>query len=225
MSSNNRVKVAVLDDYQGVALKMADWSVLEGRVDVTVFRDHLSEPAAVVERLRPFDVVCVMRERTPLSRSILEQWPNLKLIASTAPRNASIDVVAAKAHGITVCGTGDSAQGAVELTWALILGIIRNLSAETTSLRNGQWQVSVGGDLKGKTLGVLGLGRIGGTMAKIAHAFGMNVTAWSQSMSTSTWVRRACSGGSSLWCGFGWLIASRCPSARQAFEGPEGGDL
>ncbi|MCL4464696.1 MAG: D-2-hydroxyacid dehydrogenase family protein [Chloroflexi bacterium] len=177
------MKIAILDDYQGVALQMGDWSVLSGRADVTVFRDHLSEPAAVVERLKPFDVVCAMRERTPLSRSIMEQLPNLRLIVSTGPRNASIDTGAAKERGIVVCGTRSAPNGAAELAWALILAIVRNLPAESASLREGGWQLSVGGDLEGKTIGVLGLGRLGGRVAKVARAFGMNVIAWSQNLS------------------------------------------
>lgn len=183
MSVSGPIKIAILDDYQGVALQMGDWSVLSGRADVTVFRDHLSEPAAVVERLKPFDVVCAMRERTPLSRSIMEQLPNLRLIVSTGPRNASIDTGAAKERGIVVCGTRSAPNGAAELAWALILAIVRNLPAESASLREGGWQLSVGGDLEGKTIGVLGLGRLGGRVAKVARAFGMNVIAWSQNLS------------------------------------------
>jgi phosphoglycerate dehydrogenase-like enzyme len=182
MATRDSIKVAVLDDYQGAALQMADWSALKGRADVTVFRDHLSDPAAVVERLRPFDVVCVMRERTPLPGSILEQLPNLKLIASTSVRNASIDLAAAKERGITVCGTRYSAHGATEMTWALILAMIRNVPAESASMRSGGWQVSVGGDLQGRTLGVLGLGRIGSRVGEIGRAFGMEVIAWSQNL-------------------------------------------
>ena len=182
MTTNRPVKIAVLDDYQGVALRMADWSTLGETVDITVFRDHLADPAAVVERLKPFEVVCVMRERTPLARSIIEQLPNLKLIASTAPRNASIDLAAAKERGITVCGTGYTPHAAAELTWALILALVRHLPAEAASLRSGQWQVSVGGDLAGKTMGVLGLGRIGARIAKVACAFGMEVIAWSHNL-------------------------------------------
>jgi phosphoglycerate dehydrogenase-like enzyme len=182
MSTDQRIKIAVLDDFQGAALKMADWSPLQARADITVFRDHLSEPAAVVQRLKPFDVVCVMRERTPLPRAILEQLPNLKLIASTAARNASIDVAAASERGITVCGTGYSANGAAELTWALIMAAARDLPAECASIRRGQWQVSVGENLEGKTIGIVGLGRIGSSIAKYAHVFGMNVIAWSQNL-------------------------------------------
>jgi phosphoglycerate dehydrogenase-like enzyme len=186
MPSDKPIKVAILDDYQGVALQLADWGALKGRADITVFRDHLSDLAALVERLKPFDVVCVMRERTPFSRSILEQLPNLKLLASTGARNASIDLDAASERGVTVCGTGYSAHGAIELTWALILAIVRNLPAELASLRAGQWQISVGADLKGKTIGVVGLGSIGAKIARIALAFGMNVLAWSQNLTRET---------------------------------------
>jgi phosphoglycerate dehydrogenase-like enzyme len=123
-----------------------------------------------------------MRERTPLPRSIIEQLPNLKLIASNAPRNASIDLAAAKEYGITVCGTGYSSTATVELTWALIHALMRNLPAEHASVRSGGWQLSVGDDLHGKTLGIVGLGNIGSLVAKVAHAFGMSVIAWSQNL-------------------------------------------
>jgi phosphoglycerate dehydrogenase-like enzyme len=142
-------QVAVLDDYQGVALRMADWSVLDGRAAVTVFRDHLSDPAAVVERLRPFDVVCVMRERTPLTRQILMQLGRLRLIVSTGARNASIDLEAVKERGIELCHTGYRGNGAMELTWALILAALRQIPAEAQSVAAGGWQVGVGGELSG----------------------------------------------------------------------------
>src|SRR5882762_2909621 len=128
-STQAPVNIAILDDYQNVALKLADWSRLQGRSQVTVFNDHVSDPAALVERLKPFEVISVMRERTPLPRSIIEQLPNLKLIASNALRNASIDLATAKEHGITVCGTGYSSTATVELTWALIHALVRNLPA------------------------------------------------------------------------------------------------
>jgi phosphoglycerate dehydrogenase-like enzyme len=186
MPNDKSIKVAILDDYQGVALQLADWSVLKGQADLTVFRDHLTDPAAIVERLKPFDVVCVMRERTPFSRPILAQLPNLKLLASTGARNASIDLEAAHELGVTVCATGYTAHGAIELTWALILAIVRHVPAEFASLRRGQWQISVGGDLNGRTIGVLGLGSIGAKIAGIARAFGMNVLAWSQNLTRET---------------------------------------
>ena len=176
------VSIAILDDYQGVALQMADWSALDGRAEIRVFRDHLSDAHDVIERLRPFDVVCVMRERTPLTRSILNELPNLKLICSTGARNASIDVAAAKARGITVCRTGYSSHGAAEFTWALIFGILRHIPAESESVRSSGWQCCVGGDLQGATLGVVGLGRIGSMVARVAQALSMQVLAWSQNL-------------------------------------------
>jgi phosphoglycerate dehydrogenase-like enzyme len=182
MKNDSPVQVAILDDYQGVALQSADWSLLEGQANITVFRDHLSDSTALVERLKPFDVLCVMRERTPLTRTIFEQLPNLKLIASTGMRNASIDLAAAKDHGVTVCHTGYSAHGAIELTWALILAMLRHIPAEFASVQRGEWQISIGGDLDGKTMGLVGLGSIGAKMAQIAQAFGMNVLAWSQNL-------------------------------------------
>jgi phosphoglycerate dehydrogenase-like enzyme len=182
MKNDSPVQVAILDDYQGVALQSADWSLLEGQANITVFRDHLSDSTALVERLKPFDVLCVMRERTPLTRAIFEQLPNLKLIASTGMRNASIDLAAAKDREITVCHTGYSAHGAIEHTWALILALLRHIPAEFASVQRGEWQISIGGDLDGKTMGLVGLGSIGAKIAKIAHAFGMNVLAWSQNL-------------------------------------------
>jgi phosphoglycerate dehydrogenase-like enzyme len=182
MQNDRPVQVAVLDDYQGVALQSADWSPLNGKTNITVFRDHLSDSTALIERLKPFTVLSVMRERTPLTRAIIEQLPNLKLIASTGSRNASIDLAAATEHGITVCYTGYSSHGAIEMTWALILAMLRNVPAEFASVQKGQWQIAVGGDLAGKTIGVVGLGSIGARIAKIAHAFGMNIVAWSQNL-------------------------------------------
>jgi len=175
-------KIAVLDDYQGVALQLADWSAVTARAQVTVFNDHLADADAVVERLRPFDVVCVMRERTPLRRAVLERLPNLKLIASTAKRNASIDAEAAAARGITVVHTSYSSTPTIELTWALILASARHIVSENASLRAGGWQRSVGDDLAGKTLGIIGLGSIGSEVAKIGLVFGMQVIAWSQNL-------------------------------------------
>jgi len=176
------IKIAILDDYQSVALKLADWSQLEKRARIDVFHDHLADPAAVVMRLLPYDVVCVMRERTPLRREILERLPNLKLIASTAPRNASIDLAAAAARGIKVVHTGYFSSPTVELTWGLILAGARHLVAEAGALRVGEWQRTVGEDLAGKTLGILGLGSIGAKIATIALAFGMKTIAWSQNL-------------------------------------------
>jgi len=177
-----QVKIAVLDDYQGAALKMADWSAVANRARVEVFNDHLSDPDAVIKRLLPYDIVCVMRERTPLRRRIIEQLPNLKLIASTGPRNASIDLEAAAAHGIDVVHTGYFGSPTVELTWALILAGARHITAEAAAVRNGGWQHRIGDDLSGQTLGIIGLGNLGAKVAKVALAFGMNVIAWSQNL-------------------------------------------
>ncbi|HUE12502.1 MAG TPA: D-2-hydroxyacid dehydrogenase family protein [Steroidobacteraceae bacterium] len=181
---NSRVAVAVLDDYQGVALELADWSPVLPRASVDVFRDHLSGADAIVQRLLPYDVVCVMRERTPLTRAILERLPKLKMIASTAPRNASIDADAAKERGIAVMHTGYTSSPTVELTWALILAGARHITSENASLRAGGWQRCIGGDMAGQTLGILGLGNIGSQVAKVGLAFGMQVIAWSQNLSS-----------------------------------------
>src|SRR6202167_3382820 len=177
-----KCQIAILDDYQNAALESADWSVLRDRADIAVFQDHLADPDAVIERLLPFDVVCVMRERTPLSRNIIERLPNLKLIASTGAVNASIDVDAAGDHGIAVVYTGYTSDPTIEFTWALILASARHIVTECNSVRSGGWQQTVGTDLRGKTLGVLGLGRIGSQVARVGSAFGMNLIAWSQNM-------------------------------------------
>jgi phosphoglycerate dehydrogenase-like enzyme len=177
-----KCQIAVLDDYQNAALESADWSVLRDRADITVFEDHLADPDAVIERLLPFDVVCVMRERTPLPRKVIERLPNLKLIASTGSVNASIDVAAAGDHGITVVHTGYRSDPTVEFTWALILACARHIVTESNSLRSGGWQQTVGADLGGKILGVLGLGNVGSDVARIGSAFGMKLIAWSQNM-------------------------------------------
>jgi phosphoglycerate dehydrogenase-like enzyme len=177
-----KYRIAVLDDYQNVALESADWSVLRDRAEITVFQDHLADPDAVIERLRPFDVVCVMRERTPLPRSLIERLPNLKLIASTGAGNVSIDGVAAAERGIAVVHTGYRSDPTIEFTWALILASARNIVTESNSVRSGGWQQAAGTDLHGKTLGILGLGRIGSQVARIGSAFGMHPVAWSQNL-------------------------------------------
>ena len=161
---------------------MADWSVLSGRAEITVFNDHVRDSSALVERLLPFDIVCVMRERTPLTREVLQHLPRLKLIASTGSRNASIDMGATKALGIAVTATRYSSSPTIELTWALILASLRGIVHENNSIRNGGWQKSVGQDLSGNILGVLGLGNIGGQVARIGLAFGMKIIAWSQNL-------------------------------------------
>src|ERR1700730_10860400 len=177
-----KYKIAVLDDYQNVALESADWSVVRDRAYITVFQNPLADPDAVIERLLPFDVVCAMRERTPLPRNVIDRLPNLKLVASTGPGNASIDVAAAGEHGIAVVHTEYRSDPTIELTWALILASARHIVTESNSVHSGGCQQTVGTDLRGKTLGVLGLGRIGLQVARVGSAFGMNLIAWSQNM-------------------------------------------
>ena len=179
---SERVRVAVLDDYQNVAMTLADWSPVTSRADVTVYSDHVADADALVDRLTPFDVVFVMRERTPLPRSIIERLPRLRMIASTGPFNASIDMDAAAEAGIHVGTTGGSVASTVELTWALILAASRHLVAERRSVADGGWQTSVGRELDRRVLAVLGLGRIGTRVARIGAAFGMDVVAWSQNL-------------------------------------------
>ncbi|MET4255090.1 phosphoglycerate dehydrogenase-like enzyme [Bradyrhizobium sp. S3.12.5] len=176
------MKVAILDDYPNVALQMADWSAVRRQADITVFNDHVADPSAVVARLHPFDVVCAMRERTPLTREILEKLPNLGLIASTGPRNAAIDSQAAAELGIAVTMTGYDSTPTIEFTWSLILASVRGLDREAASLRRGGWQTGLGANLRGRTLGVLGLGNVGREVARIGAAFGMKVIAWSQNL-------------------------------------------
>jgi phosphoglycerate dehydrogenase-like enzyme len=180
------MRIAVLDDYQGVALSSADWSPVTDHptspCTVDVFRDHVSAVAALVERLAPYDGVVVMRERTPLPAVVLAALPRLRLVVTTGRRNPSIDVAAAGAAGITVCGTDSLATAPAELTWALVLGLARQLVPEATAVREGGWQTTVGRDLAGHTLGLLGLGRIGTQVAAVGRAFGMDVAAWSRSL-------------------------------------------
>lgn len=194
VSAKCEFKIAVLDDYHNVALSMADWSILDERATVTVYNDHLADPDAVVARLRPFEVVCVMRERTPMTRIIIERLPKLRLIASTGPGNASIDLAAAAERGVQVFHTGYWSAPTVELTWALILAAARHLVTETAALRSGGWQQTVGEDLNGRTLGLLGLGRVGSAVARIGKAFGMNLIAWTQNLTAE----RAAAAGAAL---------------------------
>lgn len=173
------LRVAVLDDYQGVALASADWTPLGGRVQVDSFSDHVSDTDALVARLADYDVVVVMRERTPLPAEVIAALPRLRLIVTTGRRNSVIDVAAAAQRGIAVCGTGSLATAPSELTWALILAHFRHLVDEAQAMRTGGWQTTVGRDLAGHTLGVIGLGRIGTQVARVGSAFGMHVIAWS----------------------------------------------
>jgi phosphoglycerate dehydrogenase-like enzyme len=173
------MRIAVLDDYQGVALSLADWQALGGTV--TVFRDTVGGDA-LVERLQPFEVICAMRERTPLPAAVIGALPNLKLIVTTGMRNASIDSAAAAARGVTVCGTASRTTATAHLTMTLILAAMRGLIPEARSMRDGGWQSGLGRDLAGLTLGIVGLGNQGAGVAALAQAFGMTVMAWSQNL-------------------------------------------
>ncbi len=174
-------RLAILDDYQGVAMSMGPWERLKG-VEVTVFRDTLTDREALVQRLAPFDAILAMRERTPFPRALIERLPNLRLLVTTAARNRSIDAAACAEKGIVFCGTPSHGDPTVDITWGLIIGLMRDLPAQTAALRAGQWQTSVGTALEGQTLGVVGLGKLGARVAKVAQAFGMKVIAWSQNL-------------------------------------------
>jgi phosphoglycerate dehydrogenase-like enzyme len=178
------MKIAILDDYQNVAAQCADWSQLAASAELTFFNDHLSDVDALVSRLEPFDIVCVMRERTPLTADMIGRLPALKLIASTGPRNASIDVNAARARGIEIVSTGYNSYPMIELTWSLILASARHIVTEAQGMRAGMWQKTLGLGLHGKTLGILGLGRVGAGVARVGLAFGMKVIAWSQNLTS-----------------------------------------
>jgi phosphoglycerate dehydrogenase-like enzyme len=175
-------RVAILDDYQGVALSMADWPSLGAGVSLHPFHERLGGEDDVAARLRTFDIIVAMRERTPFPSSLIERLPSLKLLVTTGRRNAAIDVKAAAARGVVVSGTATLAMPPVELTWGLILSLARHIPRESMAMRGGAWQTTIGVGLHGKTLGVIGLGRLGSDVARIGKAFGMDVIAWSQNL-------------------------------------------
>jgi phosphoglycerate dehydrogenase-like enzyme len=177
------VRVAVLDDYQGVALSLGPWESLGA--SVSVFRDHVADDDRLIERLAGFEVVVAMRERTPFTRDRLSRLPALRLLVTTGMANAAIDLDAAREHDVVVCGTGGVASATVELTWALILAVARHVCAEDRRVRAGGWQHTLGFELAGRTLGVVGLGRLGSRVAAIGQAFEMSVIAWSQNLDGS----------------------------------------
>ena len=187
-------RVAILDDYQDVALRMADWSSLPSGVEVVVFRDHAAAEDQVAARLADFDVVVAMRERTPFPKSLLDRLPRLRLLVTTGMRNASIDVRAAVDRGVLVCGTAGLPYPTAELAWALILSLVRHVPREDRATRAGRWQETLGTGLNGKTLGVLGLGTLGSRVARVGRAFEMEVIAWSQNLTAE----RAAAVGASL---------------------------
>ena len=191
------VQIAVIDDWQNVASGVVDWSVLDAVGQVHFLHDYPADTATMVDRLKGFEVICVMRERSTFDKALLQGLPKLKLLVTGGMRNAAIDIPAAKALGIQVCGTDSYKHAAPELTWALIMASTRNLLGEANSLRAGGWQVGLGGDLHGKTLGILGLGSIGQKVAQFAKVFGMRVIAWSENLTPQraaesgvTWVSK-----------------------------------
>ncbi|MDX1484723.1 MAG: D-2-hydroxyacid dehydrogenase family protein [Alphaproteobacteria bacterium] len=176
------MRLAILDDFQNVVKSIGDWSKIEDRVDVTVFNDHLEDKDALIERLEPFDIAFVIRERSKFPRDVLERLPNLKLLITAGMRNRSIDLAAAEAQGITVCGTGGSGNSTAELTWGLIICVMRNIPEQVQAIREGGWQIGLGVGLMGRTLGIIGLGRQGSAVAKIGKGFDMDIVAWSRSL-------------------------------------------
>ncbi|MFF9173907.1 D-2-hydroxyacid dehydrogenase family protein [Streptomyces sp. NPDC014793] len=178
-----RLRCAVLDDYQGVATASADWSVLGDEVEVVALREHLEGEEAIAAALADYDIVVTLRERVPFPGSLIARLPRLRLLVASGMRNSVIDYTAAEAHGVTVCGTASSSTPPVELTWALLLGLARGIVQESEALRSGgPWQSTVGADLHGQRLGLLGLGKIGSRVARIGLAFGMRVSAWSRNL-------------------------------------------
>lgn len=175
-------RVAILDDYQDVALSLADWRSLGPEVRVEAFRERLAGEEVLVKRLADFEVIVAMRERTQFPRSVLERLPKLKLLVTTGMRNVAIDVKAAAEFGIVVSGTGMLTPPTAELTWGLILALARHIPKEAQQMRRGGWQTTIGAGLSGKVLGVLGLGKLGGEVARVGRAFQMEVIAWSQNL-------------------------------------------
>ncbi len=177
-----RSKVALLDDYQHVALDAVDWTPVRARADIEVFHENETDQDLLTERLRPFDIVVAMRDRTKFTRALLERLPALRLLVQTGLSNASIDLEAATERGILVCHTDSLRSTTTELTWALILGCARHLTLEDRTIRAGGWQSALGRGVAGRTLSLLGLGQIGAEVARIGAAFGMRTIAWSQNL-------------------------------------------
>src|SRR3954462_11071338 len=178
-----RLRAAILDDYQNVALKLADWSQLADRVETVVFNSPFKDAAAAIGALKDFEIICAMRERTPFGVDVLKALPKLKLLLTSGMRNASFDLETAKARGVTVCGTGAMGNPIAGLAIGLMLELTRKIGFENARMKAGEpWQVTIGSGLDGKTLGVVGLGKLGARVAKVAQACGMRVIAWSQNL-------------------------------------------
>jgi phosphoglycerate dehydrogenase-like enzyme len=179
------IGVALLDDFQDLGRTMGPWSRLQGRVAVEAFNETIAGEDQLAAALAPFEVIVVMRERTPFPRSLIERLPKLRLLITTGMHNAALDFEALAERGVTVCGTTSGGASTVELTWALLLAASRHICEEDRAIRDGGWQHTIGPELEGRTLGLLGLGRIGAMMVPVARAFGMQVIAWSQNMTAS----------------------------------------
>lgn len=193
LPQGRKARIAVLDDYMGVAARLADWAVLDDRAEVT-FLTHAIAPADLPTALADYDAICLLRERTDFPAETLQSLPNLKVIAATGRKTRTLDTEAAAMLGIAIMttdGSGNGVYATVELAWGLILGLMRHIPAESTAMRNGAWQSRMGNALYGKTLGLVGLGKLGGQMALVAQAFGMNVIAWSPNLTPE----RAAEGG------------------------------
>jgi phosphoglycerate dehydrogenase-like enzyme len=175
-------RIAILDDYQNVSLASADWDSIPGSPEIQVFNEPIPGEEAVAESLADFDILVAMRERTPFPDTLLERLPNLRLLVTTGMRNGAMDMGAARARGITVCGTGMLPYPAFEHAWALILALAKRIPREDHAMHEGGWQTGVTDGLNGKTLGILGLGKLGGQAARVARAFDMDVIAWSQNL-------------------------------------------
>jgi phosphoglycerate dehydrogenase-like enzyme len=176
------IRVAILDDYQGIALRLADWKSLHPDAQIEAFPEHIADQDTLAKRLHTFECLILMRERTPLPRALIEKLPNLKLVITTGMQNASVDMAALAERGIVFCGTDGAGQGTAELAWGLILCLLRGIPREDRAIRQGRWQTTMGYSAKGKTLGIIGLGRLGSMMATYGKAFGMELIGWSRSL-------------------------------------------
>ncbi|MCF3168434.1 D-2-hydroxyacid dehydrogenase family protein [Streptomyces violaceoruber] len=178
-----KLRCAVIEDFQSVAATVTDWSPVTDDVEIVTFTEHLASVDEAAAALAGYDIVVTLRERVPFPAELLARLPRLRLLVASGMRNSAIDFDAARRHGVVVCGTASSATPPVELTWALLLGLARGIVPENEALRTGgRWQSTLGADLHGRTLGLLGLGKIGGRVARIGLAFGMDVLAWSQNL-------------------------------------------
>ena len=176
------MKVAILDDYQGVAEQLVDWSKFKDSCEIKVFNQPFENEDHAIENLKSFDALLIMRERTPMTKKLMDGCPNLKFIATSGMRNLGIDLEHAKSKGIIVSGSEGNKNPTAELTWALILGLARNIKQESENMYQGYWQTTIGFELKGKTLGIMGLGNLGRMVAKVGKSFGMEVIAWSENL-------------------------------------------